>query len=99
MGCDGKDRILPLYPLPDGRTVISRHRPNHTEEVAVAGPSVAGRPMAVGEECVTTRRRDDGTYEVIDSYVHGGRTGPAQVATEGYRTGWSRTFNAPGGRA
>ena len=81
MGCDGKDRILPLYPLPDGRTVISRHRPNHTEEVAVAGPSVAGRPMAVGEECVTTR------------------TGPAQVATEGYRTGWSRTFNAPGGRA
>jgi len=98
MRCDGKDRIRPLYPLPNGHTVISRHRPDHTEGVAVAVPMVAGRPMSVGEECVTTKRRDDGSYEVIDSYVHGGK-GPAQVATEEYRCGWDRTFNAPGGSA
>lgn len=99
MRCDGKDWIRPVGWLPDGRTVISRHHPNHTGEIATALPAVPGRPMAPGEECVALMDLGDGSYEIIDSYVHGEKAGPAQVATEDYRTGWDRTFNAPGGSA
>lgn len=56
--------------------------------------------MMTGEEFITTKRRDDGSYEIVDSYVHGATTkGPTQVATASYRAGWDRAFNAPGGQA
>jgi len=100
MDCAGKDLIRPMYPIPDGGMVISRHRPDHAHEYAVAVPTVAGRPMARGEECVSIESRGDGTYTIVDSYVHGQRAaGPAQVATDDYRCGWERTFSARGGTA
>jgi hypothetical protein len=94
-GCDDKDLIRPLGPTVGGRTVVQRHRPGHTTELAVVQKSQDGRPMSPGEEHVTTRPRGDGTFEIVASYVHG----PAQVATADYRDGWERTFNAPGGSA
>ena len=99
MGCNGKDLIRLMCTLPDGRTVISRHRPDHSTQLAVATPMVTGKPMAAGEEHVTIKNLGDGTYEITGSYVHGARSGPAQVATDGYRTRWEQTFNAPGGGA
>lgn len=100
MDCDDKDLIRPVCQLPNGHVVISRHRPDHTVDTALAIPSVAGRPMAMGEEYVTTRKRDDGSYEIVDSYVHGAaKSGPAQVTTADYRRGWDRTFATRGGSA
>jgi hypothetical protein len=96
MGCDGKDRVRPVGPLPNGYAVVVRHRPDHAEELAVVCPAVAGRPLAVGQECVVLSGRGDGSYEITDSYVHGVRSGPVQVATEKYRTGWDQTFTARG---
>jgi hypothetical protein len=98
MSCDGKDLIRPMVPLPNGCAVISRHRPDHTVVTALAVPPVAGRPLGLGDEYVSIRDLGDGSYEVTDSYVHAA-SGPAQVATEAYRSGWERTFNAPGGDA
>jgi len=102
VNCDNKDLVRPLGSGPDGQTVIERHRPGHTTELAIAAPSVEGQPLSPGEELATVRARGDGTYEVVDSYVHGvddqcGK--PAQVATALYRDGWARTFSAPGGSA
>lgn len=102
MGCDDKDLIRPVGALPDGRVVVSRHRPDHSVQLATMQPPRDGVPIPPGQEFVTTARREDGSYEVTSSYVHGAaaaRSGPAQVATEGYRSGWERTFNAPGGSA
>lgn len=101
MGCDNKDLITPVGVLPDGRTIVSRHRPDHSVGMATIRPAREGSPMAPGEEIVTTRQRDDGSVEVVDSYAHCAqpRSGPAQVATKDYRAGWERTFNAPGGSA
>jgi len=81
--------------------VISRHRPDHSVVPSVLRPARAGKPMAPGEEYVTLKRQEDGSYEITGSYVHGanGGSGPAQVATEDYRTGWERTFTARGGDA
>lgn len=101
MGCDSKDLIHPIGVLPDGRTVVSRHRPDHSVGMATIRPAPAGTPMVSGEEYIATKRRGDGSIEIVDSYVHGvaPRSGPAQVATTDYRAGWERTFNAPGGSA
>lgn len=100
MNCDGKDLIRPMHSLPNGHVAISRHRPNHANEVAVAFPLTDGRPMAVGDEVATLRDLGNGSFEITDSYVHGARgPGPAQVATEGYRIGWERIFTARGGSA
>ncbi len=101
MGCDNKDLITPVGVLADGRTIVSRHRPDHSVGMATIRPAPDGQSMSPGEELVTTRRRPDGSIEIVDSYVHGApaRSGPAQVATKDYRAGWERTFNAPGGSA
>lgn len=101
MGCDDKDLIHPIGPLPDGRTLVSRHRPDHSTQIATIRSAPAGTSMVAGEEFIVTRHRPDGQLEVTDSYVHGTRprSGPAQVATAGYRDGWDRTFSAPGGSA
>jgi hypothetical protein len=90
-----------MRPLPNGHMVISRHRPNHANEVAVAHPVTDGTPLAIGDEVATMRDRGDGSFEIVDSYVHGVRagSGPAQVATEDFRTGWDRTFTSRGGDA
>lgn len=95
--CDNKDILRAIQPTADGGMVVERHRPGHTTELAVVAPLVEGRPLAPGEEVATTRDRGDGTREIVDSYVHGSK--PAQVATEGYRNGWERTFNTRGGSA
>jgi len=96
MNCDGKDLIRSVCSFPNGLTLVSRHRPDHSVEPSVVRRTPVGTPMMPGEEYVTTKPREDGSFEIVDSYVH---AGPAQVATEGYRTGWERTFNAPGGSA
>jgi|SRR5580692_881816 len=93
--CDNKDLLRPIAPTGDGQTLVERHRPGHTTEPAVIAPAVEGRPLNPGEELATLRSRGDGTHEVVASYRHG----PVQVATSGYRDGWERTFNAPGGSA
>ena len=95
MNCDDKDLILPLGPANGDLTLVERHRPGHTTELAFIAPVRDGRPLAPGEELATTRARGDGTYEVVASYRHG----PAQVATAGYRNGWEKTFNSRGGTA
>jgi len=100
MGCDGKDRIRPVCPLPNGHTLVSRHRPDHSIVPFIIRPARAGTSMMPGEEYVTTRPRGDGSLEIVDSYAHSAtKSGPAQVATENYRIGWEQTFNAPGGSA
>ena len=96
MGCDGKDLLTPLCPLPGGGAVVSRHRPDHSETVTTIVPIKDGTPIPPGAEFVTTHRRSDGSMEITSSYRHGG---PAQVATKSYRDGWERTFTARGGSA
>ena len=39
----------------------------------------------------------DGSYEMLTPGTRLCAGGPAQVATEEYRSGWERTFNARGG--
>lgn len=99
--CDDKDLLQPIGLLPDGRVLVTRHRSDHSTSLAAVRSVREGAPMAPGEEFVTTKSRDDGSIEIVDSYRHGApaRSGPAQVATKDYRTGWERTFNAPGGSA
>ena len=101
MGCDDKDLVYPIQDLPDGRVLVTRHRPDHTTSLATIRQVADGVPMQPGEEIVTTSRRSDGSREITGSYGLGspGRGKPAQVATAGYRSGWDRTFNAPGGDA
>jgi hypothetical protein len=102
MGCDDKDLIQAIAPLPDGSMLVQRHRPDHSIGVATLRPSPAGKSMVPGQEFITAKRREDGAYEVVDSYVHGAQPshgGPAQVATADFRAGWDRTFNSPGGQA
>lgn len=98
MSCDDKDLIMPIGPLPDGRVLVSRHRPDHSEQMATIQPARDGVPMVEGQEYITASKvpRADGSYEVTGSYTH---KGPAQVATPNYRDGWDRTFNSPGGSA
>ena len=96
--CDNKDIIRPIQPMPDGRTLVERHRPGHTTELAYVEPPQDGKVLAPGEEIATTRARGDGTHEIVDSYVRPGGK-PAQVATEEYRNGWQRTFSSRGGSA
>jgi hypothetical protein len=96
--CDDKDVITPVGSLPDGRTLVSRHHPDHSTTMAVIRPVVDGSPMMPGEEYVTTSRRPDGSHEITSAYAPA-RSGPPQVATKVYRDGWDRTFNAPGGSA
>lgn len=98
MGCDSKDIIQPIGPLPDGRTLVTRHRPDHTTSLSAIRAAVDGAPLLPGEEFVTTRARADGSHEITGSYASP-RSGPAQVATASYRSGWDRTFSAPGGSA
>jgi hypothetical protein len=99
--CNNKDLIQVVGALADGRTLVTRHRPDHTVVTSTIRPMTDGKPLAPGEECITTRRRDDGSHEIVSSYVHTvpARGKPAQVATEDFRAGWERTFNAPGGSA
>lgn len=41
--------------------------------------------------------RGDGSFERVDLGPRSGTKGPAQVATEAYRTSWERTFGSRGG--
>jgi hypothetical protein len=93
--CDGKDAFRPLCPLPGGRTLVVRHRADHSQSLEVGRPARDGQPLQPGEEYVSTKRRDDGSFEVVESFTRG----PAQVATKSYRDGWERTFTARGGEA
>ena len=102
MACDDKDLIKQVGTLPDGRPLLSRHRPDHSTGLYTARQAPAGTAMHEGEELITTRDHEGapGEYEIVDSYVHRPTaSGPAQVATAGYRSGWERTFNSPGGSA
>jgi hypothetical protein len=95
--CEGKDLFRPVSQLPDGSTIVSRHRPDHTVETTLAVPTVAGKTMSDGDEFVTLKNLGNGLFEIVDSYVHGERqSGPAQVSTDEYRCGWERTW---GGKA
>jgi len=53
--------------------------------------------VVAGAELVMIQPADDGTYDVTS--VYGGSpeeasSGPAQVATEEYRSGWDRIFGS-----
>jgi hypothetical protein len=98
MKCDDKDLIRPIGDLSDGSTLVSRHRPDHSTCLATVRRAKDGESLRSDEEVISTRARPDGSREITDSYAPA-RSKPAQVATVGYRSGWDRTFNAPGGVA
>ena len=92
MGCDNKDLITPVGVLPDGRTIVSRHRPDHSVGMATIRPAREGSPMAPGEEIVTTRQRDDGSVEVVDSYAHCAQPRSGPVRSTGGNAGLTRLW-------
>jgi hypothetical protein len=78
----------------DGTRLGLRQRGSALEEVHVV-PLVDGRPMSEDGEILSLSHRQGDVYDVIDSYKTT-RSGPAQVATKAYRTGYDRIF---GGKA
>jgi len=74
----------------DGTRLGLRQRENSLEEVHVV-PLVNGRPLEADSTILALSHRQGEVYDVIDSYKPA-RSGPAQVATKAYRTGYDRIF-------
>jgi hypothetical protein len=85
----------PELPDAQGRFVL-RKRGERVEAGAIR-PSEEGKPIT-GELVKLSPREDEGLYDV--EVLHDGRpkpvqdarSGPPQVATDGYRAGWNRLF-------
>jgi len=74
--------------------------PEHGALVESNGEKAILRPLKEGEDLRTVRgepvhiegRDEDGSLVLAPLFEEGGQSGPAQVATKGYRDGWDRVF-------
>jgi hypothetical protein len=81
-----KDLVRVLAELPDGHKVIARERDGGTVELGGLCPHVEeGKPFRPGQEYVHLEKREDGAYDCETLF---GGDGPAQVASDSYRSGW-----------
>jgi hypothetical protein len=69
-----------------------------TGEIVSARPLESGKPILPGQHLATVTKDADGAHYAID-VVPLGHSGPAQVATESYRSGWEATFGKQRGPA
>jgi hypothetical protein len=74
-----------LATSPDGHKVVMRERDGELSIGALCPHVEEGKPLAPGREYVHLEPREDGAFDVESLY---GGDGPAQVATESYRSGW-----------
>lgn len=101
-----KDDVLDRGVVHDLGTVNDRGRPLSRIDWEDGGSSVAcqreasdGSPMMPGEVLAKVRLSSDGrrTVEVVHGDIATFRgKGPAQVASEAYRTGWDLAFGDKG---
>jgi hypothetical protein len=73
-----------------------------TGELVGAHPMKSGKPILPGQQLATITRHADGEHYSVDEIDTGagtGRSGPPQVATESYRSGWEATFGKRRGPA
>jgi hypothetical protein len=95
---DDFDVVLPFAPTDDAAgSRVLRLRPGGVSTGEVR-PLEEGKPM-MGGELVRLERREGAPmlYDVKVEYKAPAPAvkGPAQVATEAYRTAWDRTFRTP----
>jgi hypothetical protein len=69
----------------DGHKVVVREHDGQLSVGALCPHVEEGKPLLHGREYVHLEPRADGGYDVESLY---GGDGPAQVATESYRSGW-----------
>lgn len=97
-----QDVVLLGPELPEGRGRFVLRKRGERVETGAIRPSEEGKPI-LGEMVKLSPREEDGLYDV--EVLHDGRSGrtdapatdpprsgPAQVATDAYRAGWSRLF-------
>lgn len=75
--------------LPDGATVF---QDCETGAVRAMNPLQEGKPIPSDARLALAEPEDDGEHVMMQDLgdVH---SGPAQVATASYRSGWDRTFS------
>lgn len=61
------------------------------DEALLLGPAEHGKPLQPGQKFVQLKRTDS-HFEIESVIDSDGHEGPAQVATEKYRSGWEATF-------
>jgi hypothetical protein len=60
--------------------------------VGTVTPLREGVPLVPGKPIVKLTPDSDGVHADLETVYEGERSGPAQVATEQYRRGWTETF-------
>lgn len=60
-------------------------------EVGKARPIKEGKPIDPSSEMIQLNRIENTPFYEVET-LHGGKSGPSQVASDSYRTNWSKTF-------
>jgi hypothetical protein len=84
----GEDFVHIGPPLPNGFAPCLRHRPDHTTEMALIGPTKEGE--SVDGEIISLSPREQGGFHV--KVLHDNRKGPSKAVTRAYRNGWDNIF-------
>ncbi len=99
--CTDGDTVTVIGPQVNGVVPCIRHQTDH--RVVVGFAKVHDPEKPVSEESVYFKHREGNLYDVIPaSAVAATSSGPAQVATTAYRSGWDIAFGgkkAPVGQA
>jgi hypothetical protein len=84
------DVVMPIEPLSDGGAVCFVHTKDHRISVGELHPIRSGVPVPDEARFVECK---DGRWTIHESVAEfKGGHGPTQVATDGYRESWERTF-------
>ena len=99
------DELEPVAPTSDGKGLIVVRRTDGKESLCAIAPAVDGKPIAPGSQLIYARQRP-GTrmadvevlYDPAASAAAepSGRSGPAKVATDAYRSGWDLIWGKGG---
>lgn len=74
----------------DGATQLFTECGDESGKIVRGDRAVNGKPVPLGSEIAFLTPDRDGVHFEIETLT----SGPAQVATEGYRRGWEETFGA-----
>jgi hypothetical protein len=74
-----------LAEAPDGHRLVARESEGEVRVGALCPHVEEGKPFLPGREYVHLEKRADGAYDCESLF---GGDGPAQVASESYRSGW-----------
>ncbi len=78
--------------MPDGTAPYLRHKPDGTDEVGVFLPLKDGQALPPGREVLCIEPLEGDLHKVTSLYGAKELSGPAQVATPAYRSGYDRIF-------